>query len=74
MVETQIAARGIADPRVLEAMRTSPMRRRFCGPSVIHSARCSRQLAVVHVDGPHVEPRGMLRLQDPVEMLARGAL
>ena len=37
MVETQIARRGIADPRVLEAMRSVP-RHRFVPPDLLASA------------------------------------
>jgi protein-L-isoaspartate(D-aspartate) O-methyltransferase len=45
MVERQLAARGIADPRVLEAMRTVP-REAFVPASVSHDAYVDRPLPI----------------------------
>src|SRR5690606_1932731 len=47
MVDTQIAARGVRDPRVLEAMRTVP-RHRFVDPSLAGEAYNDYPLPIGH--------------------------
>jgi protein-L-isoaspartate(D-aspartate) O-methyltransferase len=45
MVHEQIAARGVSDPRVLDAMKKIP-RHRFVAPSWRHAAYADRPLPI----------------------------